>query len=107
MRNADCFCNEEQGKRIKDYVERGTAVARKRFQHAETAIKQEQEDMRNAEMVAWTTRKPEQIVEEMLNAWQLCLHDLASSGWEEEGEDQDHDEEDTELDKMSEDDKHS
>jgi len=44
-----CFLsNKENEKWITDYVDRETAVARKRVQDAETAIMQEQEDLRNA-----------------------------------------------------------
>jgi len=41
--------NEEKEKWIEDYVERDTAVARKRVEDAETGIAQEQDDKRNAE----------------------------------------------------------
>jgi hypothetical protein len=41
--------NEEKEKSIKDYVVRETAVARKRVNDAETAIKQEHEEMRSVE----------------------------------------------------------
>jgi len=41
--------NDEKEKWIKDYVERGTNLARKRFHDAETAIMQEMNDMTTAE----------------------------------------------------------
>jgi hypothetical protein len=44
------FSNEEKVKWIKDYVERETAGARKRVEDAEAAIKQEQDDMTQAEI---------------------------------------------------------
>jgi len=50
--------NEEKEQWIEDYVERETAVARKRVEDAETAIKQRQEDMSNVEKVGSTTREP-------------------------------------------------
>jgi len=39
--------NEDTEKWIEDYVDRETALARMRVQHAETAIMQEQEHIRN------------------------------------------------------------
>jgi len=50
---------EPKEKWIEDYVERETAVARKWVEDAETAIKQVQDYMRNAEMAGLTTSKPE------------------------------------------------
>jgi len=41
--------NKAKEKSIEDYVERETAVARERVQDAQTAIQQEQEDMKSAE----------------------------------------------------------
>jgi hypothetical protein len=58
--------NEEKHNWIKDSVERGTTLARKRVQDAETAIMQEQKDMTTAESTGGTTRKPETMFEEML-----------------------------------------
>ena len=49
-------------------MEKETAVARKRVHDAETAIMQEQEDMRNAEKAGLTNRKPEKTSEEIFNA---------------------------------------
>jgi hypothetical protein len=43
------LCNEEKEKRISDYVDIGSAKARKRVQDAETANMQEQEYMGNSE----------------------------------------------------------
>ena len=42
--------NKHKEKWNEDYMDRETAVARKRVQHTETAIMQEQEDTRNVEM---------------------------------------------------------
>jgi hypothetical protein len=93
--------NEEREKWIKDFVERETAVARKRVQEAETAILQ---DMMTAETGGATTGKSETTFEEMLNAIRDSLSDLASSDDEQDGEDKEDDEEDTELGKLSDDD---
>ena len=68
-------------------MERETAVARKRVDHAETAIQRVQDDMRNADMVGLTTAKPEITVEEMLNAIRDSLSEFPSSDDEEDGED--------------------
>jgi len=80
-----------------------TAGARKRVADAETATMQEQEDMTNAEKELSTTRKPEKTFDNMLNAVGDSLSDLASSEDEEDGENQE-DEKETELGKLSEDD---
>jgi len=85
-------------------VERETTVARKRVEDAETAIKQAQEEMRNAENVGLTTTKPETTFDGMLNAIGDSLSDLASSDDGEDGEDEDDDEDNPELGKISEDD---
>ena len=84
-------------------MERETAGARKRVEDAETAIKQEQEDMRIAESGVLTFREPGQTFEEMMDAIGESLSDLASSEDEEDG---DHDE-DTEQGNLSEDDEPS
>jgi len=47
---------EENEKWLEDYVDLEPAVARMKVQDAETAIMQEQKDMRNAEKVQSTTR---------------------------------------------------
>jgi len=90
--------NEEREKWIEDFVERETAVARKRVQDAETAIMQ---DMTTAENGGATTGKPETMFEEMFNAIGDSLSDLASSDDEQDGEDEEDNEEDTELGKLS------
>jgi len=99
--------NEEKEKWITDYVERETTVARKRVEDAVTAIKQKQDDMRNAEKVGLTTTKPETTFEEMLNTIGDGLSDLASCDDEGDGEDEDDHEEDCAGGKLSEDDKPS
>jgi len=96
--------NEENERSIKDYLERESAVARKRVQDAETVIMQEQEDMNTAENTGVTTIMQEKKFEEMLNSIGDSLSDLASSNNEQDGEDEEDVEEDTELGKLSDDD---
>jgi len=96
--------NKQKEKWIKDYLEWETAVARKRVEDTETASKQEQDDMRNAEKAGLTTTKPETSFEVMLNAIRDSLSNRASSDNEEDGEDEDDDEEDPVGGKISEDD---
>jgi hypothetical protein len=95
------FLNEkEKEKWIQDYMERETAVARKRVEDAETAVKQEQEDIGSAESGGLTASEPGQTFYEMLDAIGDSLSYVASSDDEEDGED----DEDTEQGKLSEDD---
>ena len=89
---------------IEDYVERDTTVATTRVEDAETAIKKEQDTMRNAEKAGLTTTKSERTFEEMLHASRDSLSDLASFDDGEDGEDEDDDEEDPVGGKVSEDD---
>ena len=84
-----------------------TAVARKRVEDVETAIKQEQDDMRNAAKAGLTTAKPETTFEEMLHTIRNSLSDFASSDDGEAGEDMYDDEEDRAGGKLSEDDQPS
>jgi len=93
--------NEAKEKWIEDFVERETAMARKRVQDAETALIQ---DLTTAENKCATTWKPETMFEEMLNAIRDSLSDLASSDDEKDGEDEEDDEEDTDLGKLIDDD---
>jgi len=95
--------NKEKEKWIEDYVERETAVARKRVQDAETAIRQEPKDMTTPESAGGTTRKPETTFEEMLNTIGDSLSDLATSDNEQDGEDEEDEEDDTELGKLCDD----
>jgi len=90
--------NDEKKKWIKDYVEKETAVARKRVQDAETAIRQELNAMTTAaENVGATTGMPDTTFEELLNCIGDSLSDLASSDREQVGEDEECDEDHTEL----------
>jgi len=95
------YSNEENEKSIEDYVERETAVARKRVQDAETVIMQELNDVTTAENAGVTTRKPETTFEDMLNAIGDSLSSLVSSYEEQDGEDEDDDEENTDLSNLS------
>jgi len=95
--------NEEKHQWIEDYEERETAVARKRVEDTETAIKQKQEDMSNVEKAGLSTREPKKTFEKMLNAIGDSLSNLASSDNEEDAEDEEEDD-DTEHGKLSEDD---
>ena len=63
----------------------------------------EQEDMRNAEKARLTTRMPKTTFEEMLNAIRDSLRNLASCDDKKNGEDEE-DEADTQLGKLSDDD---
>jgi len=48
-------------------VDREITVARKRVEDAETAIQQQQDDMRSDVIAGLTARKPETTFEEMMN----------------------------------------
>jgi len=102
-RETQFLSNEEKEQWIEDYVERETAVARKRVEDAETAIKQREEDMSNVEMAGLSTREPDKTFQEMLNSTGDSLSDLTSSDDEEDVEDEEEDD-DTEQGKLSEDD---
>jgi len=104
QRETHFLINEAKEKWIEDYLEWETAVGRKRVDTTETSIKQVQDDMRNAEKAALTTTKPETTFEEMLNAIGDSLSDLATSDYEEDGEDEDAEEEDPVGGKLSNDD---
>jgi len=103
IRDTHFLSHEEKEQWIEDYVEREAALARKRVEDAETAIKQKQEDTSNDEKAGLTTREPEKTFEEMLNAIGDSLSDLASSDDEEDAEDEEEDD-DTEQGKLSEND---
>jgi len=95
--------NDEKEKWIKYYVERGTAVPRKRVDDAEAAIGLKQEDKGTAQIVELTTREPKERFEEMMVAIGDSLSNLASINDGEDGEDAD--EEETKQGNPSEDDK--
>jgi hypothetical protein len=90
--------NEEKEKWMHNFVDRETAVVRKRVQEAETAI---MEDMMTADNRCGTPRNPAKLFEEMLNVIGDSMSDLASSDDEQDGEDAEDDEEDTEPGKFS------
>jgi len=104
QQDTQCSRSEENEQSIEDYVDRETAVARKRVQDPETAIMQEQDLMRNVENARSTNTKPPTTLEEMLNAIGDSLSDLASSEEKQDGKDEDDDEEDTGHAKLSKDD---
>jgi len=85
-------------------VEQKTTEARKRVDNAETAIKQEQEDMGSAEKAGMTTTKSDTPFEEMLNSIGYSLSDLATSDDGEDGVDEDDGKEHPEQGKPSKDD---
>jgi len=82
------FSNEDKQKWIKDYVERGTAGARKQVEDAKGAVQQEQEDTRKAENAELTNREPETTFQEIMVAIRDSLSDLASSDDGEDVEDE-------------------
>jgi len=100
-RETHFISNEEKDKWIEDFVERETAGARKRVEHLEAAVQQEQDDMVRTEVSGLTSREPEKTFEEMMAAIGYSLSDLASSDDGEDGEDED---EETQQGKLSEDD---
>jgi len=69
---------------IEDCVDRETTLAGYPISDAERAIKQEQEDLRNAEKAGLRTRKLKKSFEEMLNAVRDSLCNLSSSEDEED-----------------------
>jgi len=84
-------------------VERETAVARKRVQDAAAGILHALKDMTTAENVGATTRKPETMFEDMLHAIGESLSHLACSDDMQDGEEEESEEKDTELSKLSDD----
>jgi len=104
-RETHFLSHEEKEKWIEHYVESDTAVGTKSVEDAETAIKHDQDDMRNAEKAELTTTKPETTCQEMMNSIGDGLSDLATSDNEEDGTDEDDDEDDPAGGKPSEDDK--
>jgi hypothetical protein len=88
-RETHCLFNDEKEKWTEEFVERETAVARKRVDNAEAAVQQEQDDITHAGIVGLTSREPEMTFEEMLVAIGDSLSDLASSDDGVDGEDED------------------
>jgi len=99
-----CISNEVNNLWNQECVERETAVARKRVEYKETAIKQKQDDMRNAEQAGLTTAKRETRFDKILNAIRDSLNNLPSSNDVGNGEDEENDEEHPPGGKLSEDD---
>jgi hypothetical protein len=89
--------NEETDNWIKDFVERESAVARKRVQDIETAMMQELKNLTSA------TGKHKRTYGEKLNAIGDSLSDNASSDDKQDREDEEDDEDDTGLGMLSDD----
>jgi len=70
-------------------VERETTGARKRVEDAEAVVQQEQDDMTQAEIVAFTSTEPEKTFEKKLVTLGDSLSDYASSDDGEDGEEED------------------
>jgi len=104
-RETHILSSEGNEKWIKDYVEGATAVARKRVEDAQIAIRKEPKDMISADNVGMTTREPKSLFEAMMIAIGDSLSDVPSSDHQDDGDDED--DEDTELCKLSQDDEHS
>ena len=105
QRDTDFLSHNEQSTLIEDYVERETAVACKRVEDAEAAIRQKREIMGTADNTDLATRQPEKLYLEKMVAIKHSLSDLASS---DDGEDGDgEDDEETEQGNLSEDDEPS
>jgi len=100
-RETHLLSNEETERWVEDNVDRATAVPRKRVQDAETMIMQEQDNMGNAEKTPSTTRKPEETIENTLNALGDNVSNLPGSDDKQDEDDTEGDEEDTELGKLS------
>jgi len=67
-------------------------VARKHVEDAETAVQQEQDDMKHAEIAGLSYGEPEKMFEEMLVPIWESLSDHASSDNGEDGENEDDEE---------------
>jgi hypothetical protein len=97
------LCNVGNEKWIEDYVVSETAGTRQRVEHAEAAVQQQQDNMRQAEIVGLRFREPKKTCQEMLVAIRDSRSDPASSNHAEDGEDED--DEESEQGKLSKDDK--
>lgn len=98
------LCNKVVWQWIKHYVTSETAVASKPVVDAETAITQEKEDKKYAKNTGLTTRKPEEMIEEMFRAIRDSLSKLANSDHVEDAKGEEDDEENAELGNLSKDD---
>jgi hypothetical protein len=79
QRETHFISNTEKEKWIEDYIDRETALARKRVEDTEAAVQQEQDDMTHAAIARLTSREPDKPFELMLVAFGDPLSDLASS----------------------------
>jgi len=105
QRETHLLSNKWKWKRMKDFIEWETAMARNRAEDTVIAIMHEQEDTKNAEHVELITREPEATSHDMMAAIGDGLRSLASSDNEEDREDVNG--EDTRLGMLSEDNKPS
>lgn len=80
-----------------------TALGRKQVEHTETPIQHEWDDIRWAEIMGLTRRKPKRTFEEMLNTVGEYLSDLIISDDSEDLGDKDDNKDDSELGKLSDD----
>jgi len=87
---------------IKDYVDSESTVVTKGVQDAETAMKQELEDLRNAEKARMTNQKPIKPFEQMLNTIGDSVSNLACSDNEQDPKQKQGDQEDPEQWKLHE-----
>jgi len=85
-RETHFLSNQENKKWIEDYVERETAVARRRVEVTEATIRQGQDDAEGAENGGFTTGEPEKMFHEMIIPIGDSLSDIASSDHGEDGE---------------------
>jgi hypothetical protein len=97
--------NEEKEKFLENNGERETAVTRQGVNDAETVILKERKDMTTAEYPGKATGKPKTMFEKMFNTIGERLSILESSDTEQNGVDEEDDEDDPELGKLSDDDK--
>jgi len=81
--------NEEKEQWIEVYIEKESAVERKRVEDAEAAIRQTQEETGTAENAELMTREPDMMSEEVIVAIGESLSHLASSDDGEDGDDED------------------
>lgn len=94
--------NNQKEKCIDDYVDRETALAKKRVQDTEIPIMEVQEDLRYAQMAGSTTRKPKQSFREVLNTIGDNLSDFAHLDNENDVEDNADNGDDPDLGKLTE-----
>lgn len=90
-----------------DTVQTKTVMGTKPVDNTEAGFSQQQEDIRIADKVGFTTGKPERSWQEFLNAISNSIKNFAKSNEEDNGEDQEDDEDNTELGNLNEENDHS